>query len=289
MHADDEQRQSAGRSRAGKGKQAVRGVPPPARVRQAPDPRLSRSLEYGIAILECFSRERQELGIADLADIVQVSRSTTHRYAITLVALGYLEQDSKRKYRLSTRVTGPSMVAIGAIRREVHARAVLEELREQTGHTVSMGVLDGTRVIYVHRLLSHRPGQHAIDGDLRVGANVPAHCTALGKVMLASLPDANRRELLAGIELTRRAPKTIADKRKLAAELERISLRGALVSDEELVEGARSIAALVARPSGEHPLAIDVTVPSGAYTVERLAKEVGPLVERAARLISGSE
>jgi IclR family pca regulon transcriptional regulator len=287
MHVDDEHRQSAGGSRAGKDKQAVRGAPASARVRSAPDPRLSRSLEYGIAILECFSGERQEIGIADLADIVQISRSTTHRYAITLVALGYLEQDSKRKYRLSTRVTGPSMAAIGAIRHQVHARAVLVELREQTGHTVSMAVLDGARVIYVHRLLGHRSGQHAIDGDLGVGANVPVYCTALGKVMLASLSDADRSELLVGMKIARHGPKTITDKRKLAAELGRINPRGALVSDEEFVAGARSIAALVARPSGERPLAIEVTVPSGAYTVERLAKQIGPLVERAARLISG--
>jgi DNA-binding IclR family transcriptional regulator len=287
MHADDEQRQSAGTSRAGKGKQAVSGAPRPARLRPAPEPRLSRSLEYGIAILECFSSERQEIGIAELAELVHISRSTTHRYAITLVALGYLEQDPKRKYRLATRVAGPGMAAIGTIRREVHVRAVLVELREQTGHTVSMGVLDGARVIYVHRLLAHRSGQHAIDGDLGVGANVPVHCTALGKVMLASLPETDRRKLLAGVKLERHGPKTITSKRELTAELERIDPHGALVSDEELVAGGRSIAVLVARLGDKHPLAIDVTAPSSAYTVEQLAEQIGPLVEQAARVISG--
>ncbi|HXP99338.1 MAG TPA: helix-turn-helix domain-containing protein, partial [Solirubrobacteraceae bacterium] len=63
---------------------------PGPRIRPVPDPRLSRSLEFGVAILESFSGQRQELGIADLADIVGLSRSTTHRYATTLVALGYL-------------------------------------------------------------------------------------------------------------------------------------------------------------------------------------------------------
>ncbi|MGA9875554.1 MAG: IclR family transcriptional regulator [Solirubrobacteraceae bacterium] len=287
MRKDDQGKQGAGGSRTGDGKHQARGGPPPPRLRPAPDPRLSRSLEYGIAILESFSRERQELGIADMADLVGISRSTTHRYAITLVALGYLEQDSQRKYRLSARAVGPGIAAIGAIRRQVHARAVLEELRSQTAHTVSMGALDGARVIYIHRLLGHRAGQHAIDGDLGVGANIPVHCTALGKILLVSLSDAERRELLDGVELTRYGPNTITDRRKLAAELDRISPRGALVSDEELLRGARSIAVLVPRPSGEHPLAIDVTVPSTVYTVERLAQEIGPLVERAARLISG--
>jgi|SRR5580693_2183695 DNA-binding IclR family transcriptional regulator len=266
---------------------AARGAPDAARVRPAPDPRLSRSLEYGIAILESFSRERQELGIAELAELVGISRSTTHRYAITLVALGYLEQDSKRKYRLASHAIGPGSAAIGAVRRQIHARAVLEELREQTGHTVSMGVLDDTRVVYIHRLRGYRRGQHAIDGDRGVGANVPLHCSALGKVLLASLSDAERRELLARIELTPHGPNTIRDVNELAAELDRISPRAALVSDEELVAGARSIAVLVPRPTGERSLAIEVTVPSSAYSPQQLANQIGPAVKRAARLIAG--
>lgn len=257
------------------------------RVRTAPDPRQSRSLEYGVAILKCFSRERHLLGIAELADILGISRSTTHRYAVTLVALGYLEQDSKRKYRLSSNASGSGSAAIMAIRCQVPARATLEELRDDTGHTVSMGVLDGPRVIYVYRLLGHRLGQHAVDQDLGVGVNVPVHCTALGKVLLASVSDAERRELLTGLALTRHGPNVITSKRKLVAELDSILARDAVVSDEELISGARSIAALVPRPHGERPLAIEVTVPSDAYTVDRLVKEIGPRLKRAARLISG--
>lgn len=260
---------------------------PGPRIRPVPDPRLSRSLEFGVAILESFSGQRQELGIADLADIVGLSRSTTHRYATTLVALGYLEQDTKRKYRLSSRAATPGGAAIAAVRREIHARAVLEELREQTGHTVSMGVLDRGRVTYVHRLFGHRAGQYAVDADLGVGASLPLYCTALGKVLLASLSDAERREVLARLRLRRYGPNTILDKRRLAAELDRISPRGVVISDEEAMRGARSIAVLVPRPSREHLLAIDVTVPSDAYTVAQLTKQIGPRLKRAARLISG--
>jgi IclR family pca regulon transcriptional regulator len=288
MYKDDQNRQPTSRSSAGKPPSgSASGSTPARRIREAPDPRLSRSLEYGIAILESFSGERQALGIAELADVVRISRSTAHRYATTLVALGYLEQDSKRRYRLATRAASPGHAAIGAIRWQVPARAALEELRNDTGHTVSMAVLDGARLIYVYRLLGHRAGQHAIDRDLGVGAIVPVHCTALGKVLLASLSDAERRELLASLELYRHGPNSIVDRKKLAAELDRISVRGLVVSDEELVRGARSIAALVPRPRSEHPLAIDVTVPSAGYTVERLVKDVGPRLKRAARLISG--
>lgn len=291
MHKDDEQLERATTSRVEResrdGRSGDSAGSPLPRIRSDPDPRLSRSLEYGVAILESFSAGRQDLGIAALADIVGISRSTTHRYAMTLVALGYLEQDPKRRYRLARGAMGPGAAAIGAIRRLLPARAVLEELREETGHTVSMGVLDGARVIYVHRLLGHRAGQHSIDRDIGVGANVPLHCTALGKVLLASLSDAERRELLAGMELVRHGPNTITVKKQLAAELDRISARGVVASDEEHLAGARSVAVLVPRPRSEHPLAIDVTVPSSAYTLDRLLKSFGPRLERAARLISG--
>ena len=257
------------------------------RIRPDADPRLSRSLEYGVAILESFSGGRQTLGIANIADIVGVSRSTTHRYAMTLVALGYLEQDSRRKYRLAQHAADPGGAVIGAIRLEVAARAVLEGLREQTGHTVSMGVLNGARVIYVHRLLAHGVGQHEADHDLGVGAGIPAYCSALGKVLLASISDAERRELLATIELKPYGPNTIEERDELAAVLDRISTRGVVISDEELFAGSRSIAALVPRPRSEHPAAIEVTVPSSAYTVEQLRKQIGPRLKRAAKLISG--
>lgn len=64
------------------------------------DPRYSQSLERGLAILACFTPPRPMLGIADLADELGMSRSTTHRYVVTLLALGYLEQETTRKYRL---------------------------------------------------------------------------------------------------------------------------------------------------------------------------------------------
>jgi DNA-binding MarR family transcriptional regulator len=69
------------------------------------EPRYSQSLERGLAILGCFTPDRLVLGIANIADELGMSRSTTHRYVITLVALGYLEQGASRKYRLGLKVT----------------------------------------------------------------------------------------------------------------------------------------------------------------------------------------
>lgn len=257
------------------------------RIRAAPDPRMSRSFEYSVAVLESFSRERRPLGISELASIMGLSRPTTHRYAVTLVALGYLEQDDKRRYRLSMRAAGPGRSAIGAVRRQVSARVALEDLRDKVAHTVSMGVLDRHRVVYVHRLFGHRRGQYAIDMELGVGASVPVYCTALGKVLLASVSEGERRELLEGLQLVPHGPSSIVAMSDLVEEIGRVNVREAIVSDEELTAGSRSVAVLVPRPAGEYPLAIEVTVPSTAYTAKELLDEVGPLVKRAALLISG--
>jgi hypothetical protein len=69
------------------------------------EPHFSQSLVRGLAILSCFTPEQPLLGIAELADMLGLSRSTTHRYVITLAALGYLKQSIRRKYRLSFGVT----------------------------------------------------------------------------------------------------------------------------------------------------------------------------------------
>jgi DNA-binding IclR family transcriptional regulator len=163
---------------------------------------------------------------------------------------------------------------------------VLEELREQTGYTVSMGVLDRGRVVYIHRLFGHRSGQHLIDRDIGVGAEVPVHCTALGKALLASLEDRELEELLKGIELAQEGPKAITEKSRLLEELNRVRVQEFAISDEELLAGERSIAVIVPHPRGQQRLAIEVSAPAGTYSVERLLKRVGPNVKRAARLIS---
>ena len=78
------------------------------------EPQYSQSLERGLSILGCFTPQRSVLGIAEIADDLGMSRSTTHRYVITLVALGFLEQGASRKYRLGLRVTDLGMSALNS-------------------------------------------------------------------------------------------------------------------------------------------------------------------------------
>src|SRR6201999_1858334 len=141
------------------------------------EPRYSQSLERGLAILGCFTPQRPVLGIADIADELGMSRSTTHRYVITLVALGYLEQGASRKYRLGLWVTDLGMSALNSTGLREHARPYLEELRQRSSYTTSLGVLDGTELLYVDHARSFRRGQNQADLGLQPGSRVPAYCT----------------------------------------------------------------------------------------------------------------
>jgi IclR family pca regulon transcriptional regulator len=249
----------------------------------ARDPRLSRSLEYGVAMLESFTAEQPTQGIAEMADLIGISRSTIHRYAITLIALGYLEQDNRRRYRLSHNTVGPGMAAIGAIRRETPAAVrILEDLRDATGHTVSMGVLDRTRVLFMHRLFSHGIGQYEADMGLLVGAHLDAHRSAIGKALLASLGEHEQREILAQLEFGQVDPRRSGSERELARELAHIRLDGIAVCEEGPARGARSIAATVAGPGRSQPMAVSVTVPAQRYTMNQMTEVLGPRVVAAA-------
>lgn len=255
-------------------------------VRPSADPKYSHSLEFGLAIVGCFTAERPTLRISELADMIKVSRSTTHRYAMTLVELGYLEQDRSRRYRLSRRAIVPGIAFVNTLRMETPtARTVLEDLREATGYTVSMGVLDGTRVLYTHRLFAHGTGQYEADLGLDVGAYVPVYCTALGKALLASLGAAGQRKTIARLKLKAHGPKTITGKTVLVENLLAVHALGIAVCDEEQARGVRSIAVAITHAERSKPMAISVTVPAERMSAVAMRSELGPRIVAAAERI----
>jgi DNA-binding IclR family transcriptional regulator len=249
-------------------------------------PQLSKSLQLAISIPPLFSSRSPELGIAEVADLIGLSRPNTHRYITTFVRLGYLEQYKTRKYGLAVRVTDSGLSLIGAMRRASPAVTVLEELRDGTGYTVSMGALNGGKVTYIHRLLAHRPGQYHINQEIGVGAHVPIHCTALGKALLAGLTEQARRKLITRLDFVPWGPRAFVAHEQLIHHLEDADYREPVVSDEEFMYAARSIAMFVPRPRTEPLIAIDVTVPAVHLTSQELVEQIGPGLVYAAKRIS---
>jgi IclR family pca regulon transcriptional regulator len=249
------------------------------------EPRYSQSLERGLAILGCFTAEHPVLGIADIADELGMSRSTTHRYVITLVALGYLEQGASRKYRLGLRVTDLGMSALNSTGLREHAHPYLEELRQRTSYTTSLGVLDGADILYVDRARSFRRGQSKIDLGLAPGSRLPAYCTAMGKLLLAYLPEEEQRELIGAMQLAKHTPNTITSKKALRTELDEVQAAGFAVNDEELAPELHSIAAPVRNEAREVVAAVNLAAHSTMISLGELVDALSPhLVSTADRI-----
>jgi IclR family pca regulon transcriptional regulator len=254
----------------------------------SPEPvtKYSRSIEYTVAVLQCFTPRRRVLRISELAEMLHISRSTTHRYVSTLREHGYLEQDKNRRYRLTQRASAPGVAFIEVLRLETpSARRILEDLREETGYTVSMGVLDGGRVLYTHRLFAHGRGQYEADLGLEVGAFVPAYCTAIGKALLASLGMPEQRKIMDALKLRARGPNTIVKKTLLTDELLAIHAVGFAACDGEQAPGVRSIAAVLVHPGRSRPMAISVSVPPARMSILAMRTKLGQPVRKAAERI----
>ncbi|MGO9248887.1 MAG: IclR family transcriptional regulator [Solirubrobacteraceae bacterium] len=252
------------------------------------EPRYSQSLERGLAILGCFTPKRPVLGIADIADELGMSRSTTHRYVITLVALGYLEQGASRKYRLGLRVTDLGMSALNSTGLREHSHPYLEELRQRTSYTTSLSVLDGADVLYIDRARSFRRGQNKIDLGLHPGSRLPAYCTSMGKILLAYLPEREQQDLLAELKLTKRGPNTITNKKALRDELDEVAEAGFAVNDEELAPELHAISAPVRNESREVVAAVNMAAHSSMISLEELVDGLGPHLVATADRISAS-
>ncbi len=228
-------------------------------------------------MLTCFTPEHPIRGIADMAEELDLGRSTTHRYATTLVTLGYLEQGPSRKYRLSSRVSDVGLSLLDSIVVRRVAREHLRELRTRTGRTTKLGVLGGTDVVYIDRWHGSRQGQYAVDAGTGLGTRSPVHCSAAGKALLARLPAAEQQEIIVELRLTKHGPKTITGKTGLRAELERIAAEGIAVDDEESLAGRRAVAAVVMDTEGRPAAAVELTIPADACTHEAL-KHLGSKV-----------
>jgi IclR family transcriptional regulator, pca regulon regulatory protein len=234
------------------------------------EPRYSRSLERGLAILDIFTPKRPTRGVIDIAEELGMSPATTHRYVITLLALGYLEQGASRKYRLGLLVTDLGMSALNSMGLREHAHPYLEELRQRTSYTTSLGVLDGSEVLYVDCVRSFRREQGKIDLDVNTGSRLPAYCTAMGKLLLANLPEAEQHHVVASIKLAKHGPNTITSKKALREELERIRVAGFAASDQEFAAEPFAIAVPVRNEAREVHAAVNIAAHSSMISLEEL-------------------
>jgi DNA-binding IclR family transcriptional regulator len=191
------------------------------------------------AILRAFNQNERELTAAQLAVRTGLPTSTAHRIATELVHVGALERVNGR-FRPDILLFELGQFAEPrSVLREA-AMPFMEDLYEATHHTVHLGVLDGSEVVYVERLT----GTHGSKVPSRVGGRNPAHCTGLGKALLAHQPR-RERDVLLEQPLVAATRHSITDPVRLQEELTLIVDRGAAYDQEEARLGLACVAAPV--------------------------------------------
>ena len=252
------------------------------RARQ-PEERGTRlsSVANAILLMKTFSDEQSELGISALAERLKLAKSTVHRLASTLVEAGMLEQNKETgKYRL-----GLAVFELGSlVRRKIdisfEAKPWLMTLREQTGETVDLSILDHGGVVCVNFLESKKVNRTSSG----IGLRKPVHCTAEGKALIAFQPPSMIERIInAGLE--RRTPRTLIDPAALTEELAKIRGRGYAMDDEEYELGVRGIASPIRDDSGNSVAAVGVNGPTQRLTKNRL-RALAEHVNAAAKAIS---
>jgi DNA-binding IclR family transcriptional regulator len=239
------------------------------------------SVANAIRLLKAFSDENYEIGISDLGKRLQLPKSTVHRLASTLIEANMLEQSEENgKYRL-----GLVVFELGSlVRRKMdfssEAKPFLMELREKTGETVHLAILDGSSIVYINSLES----KQAIRMTLDVGMRKPAYSTAAGKVMLAFAPPDVLEQVIAG-GLAGHTPNTIVDPEEFRHELGLIRNRGYALADEEYELGVRSLAAPVRDYNGNVIAATSIAGPAQRLT-KKVLSTFAPEVISAADAIS---
>jgi DNA-binding IclR family transcriptional regulator len=217
-----------------------------------------QSLGRAFAILEEVARHREGIGLADLSKLVGLHNSTTFHLAKTLVSLGYLrqEKDSKR-YRIGRPLFALAASALDEIEMVNVATPVLEDLSRETGESGHYAVRMGDSVVVIAR--TSGPGAFQLTD--RVGVVRPAHCTALGKIILASLRPDQLNRFLERVEMKPATKKSITEAAVLLDEIAEIKRTGIAFDDGEFNPEVRCIAVPVMDFTGQVIGALGISGP----------------------------
>lgn len=237
------------------------------------------SVRNAARLLCAFSASETQFGVGELARRLGLGKSTVFRLLTTLAQEGLVEKDPRTgKYRLGLKVY--ELGAIVATHLDLHEAVAteLDELRNRTGETVHVAILDGDEVVYVERRES--PQTLRLWG--RVGHRNRAHRTSTGKVLLAHLPPEELDRVLARRPLDAKTSHTITDPEVLKRELERVRRRGWAQNVNESEMGVASVAAPIRDARGEVVAAISVAGPTLRFTpatMRRIVRETTAAAE----------
>jgi DNA-binding IclR family transcriptional regulator len=240
-----------------------------------------QSLGRAFAILEEVARHREGIGLADLSKRVGLHNSTAFHLVKTMVSLGYIrqEKDTKR-YRVGRPLFALAASSLDEIEMVNVATPVLEDLARDTGESSHFAVRMGDAVTVIAR--TSGPGAFQLTD--RVGVVRPAHCTALGKIILAALRPDQLQRFLERVELTPSTEKSITEVALLKREIEEIRRSGIAFDDGEFNLEVRCVAVPVRDFTGQIIGALGISGPVWRLSIQALQSRAKMLQGAADRL-----
>ncbi len=245
-----------------------------------------QTVSNALSLLEAFANE-EELGVTELSHRLELHKNNVFRLLATLEQSGYVEQCSRTdRYRLGSRCLelGQSFARNRSLLRQ--ARPLLEELAQETGESTHLGVLREFEVVHLDGEVADR----LVHTSLRVGRKLPAHCTALGKVLIGCAPkgvqESYDRQIVSTRRLEARTPTTITDGSKILEHLRAVGSQGYAVDSEECEIGLACAAAPVFDAAGRVAAGVSISGPSFRLTNEILLSKIVPLVTAVSERLS---
>lgn len=234
---------------------------------------MSQTLDRALQILDFVGEKPRRIG--EIAEYLGVHHSTALRFLHTLRKHGFVHELPDHRYRLGSAMFRLGFQALEGIELRSVARPYMERLNEATNETVHLGTLEDGDVVYVEKV----EAAHRVRMVSRIGAIATLHCTGVSKGILAFLPDAERRRLLAMHELRKYTDNTLTDLDELEADLTLSRERGYALDDQENEPGIHCVAAPVFSGEGDVVGAFSVTAPVTRIDKDTLLSFVPALLE----------
>jgi IclR family pca regulon transcriptional regulator len=242
-----------------------------------------QSLERGLAVIRSFDEDATHQTLSEVARRTGYSRAACRRLLFTLEQLNYVGMEG-RNYYLKPHILdiGYSYLASLPFRRIVEP--FTEELSSVVKESVSVAVLDQGDIVYVCRVATSR----IMTISISVGNRMPAYCTSMGRVLLASMSEEEQQRHLKATPLTKHTRFTLTNEKDIMAELAKVQRRGWAINDQELEIGVRSIAAPIRDWSGRTVAAMNISTPVARTNLKELRAELLPQLLATAERINAT-
>jgi IclR family pca regulon transcriptional regulator len=236
-----------------------------------------------LSVLRAFDREHSQMTLTEVAERVDMTRAGARRYLLTLVHLGYVEQDG-RKFRLTARVLELGYAFMSTMGLAEIAQPYLDGVAREAGETTAIAILDDFEVVHLARATVHRE----LAPVITIGRRFNALYNSTGRVLVAFMDEEAMESFVRDCQLTKPTAWSITSRARLLQELRQVRKQGYAIVDQESEPGLRSVAVPIFNKRGAVIAALNILTNVAAVSLEDLEHKMLPVLQRAALKIASA-